>query len=240
MRVRMANKKVNVDGLSSYVHHLFPTPVAFSNINRKFSKKELEVFKTHEEDENLKTNTGNRSSINNNVLEHEDMCDIKTYCQNFVNDYLNNIICPLHDVELYITQSWINHTKPGEFHHRHNHANSYLSGVFYISADAANDKIFFYKDGHKQIQLITKSWNDFNSDSWWFTVKTGDIVLFPSELTHMVQNVESKVPRISLAFNTFLKGYIGSNEALTGLHLGYETPMAERKYKNPPSDENDA
>jgi len=233
----MAENKVNVDGMGSYVHSLFPTPVSFSNINRKFTKKELAFFKTQELDDSLRNNTGNRSSKNNNVLEHEDMRDIKTYCQNFVNGYLQNIICPLYDVELYITQSWVNHTKPGEFHHRHNHANSYLSGVFYINADAANDKIFFYREGHKQIQLITKSWNDFNSESWWFTVKTGDIVLFPSDLTHMVQHVESKVPRISLAFNTFIKGYLGDNDSLTGLHLGYETPMAERKYKTSSSDE---
>jgi hypothetical protein len=37
--------------------------------------------------------------------------------------------------------------------------------------------------------------------------------------------VETKVgddTRISIAFNTFLKGYIGSDESLTGLHLGEE------------------
>jgi hypothetical protein len=38
----------------------------------------------------------------------------------------------------------------------------------------------------------------------------------------MVQTKEDDDTRISIAFNTFLKGYIGSDESLTGLHLGEE------------------
>ena len=48
-------------------------------------------------------------------------------------------------------------------------------------------------------------------------VGTNDLVLFPSNLVHMVEKVVGK-ERISLSFNTFLKG-IGENKELTGLHL---------------------
>ena len=48
---------------------------------------------------------------------------------------------------------------------------------------------------------------------------TGDIMLFPSSLTHMVQTVDADATRISIAFNTFPKGYIGDDLELTGLHL---------------------
>jgi len=46
--------------------------------------------------------------------------------------------------------------------------------------------------------------------------------LFPSGLTHMVETKEDDNTRISIAFNTFLKGYIGSDESLTGLNLREE------------------
>jgi hypothetical protein len=36
----------------------------------------------------------------------------------------------------------------------------------------------------------------------------------------MVEQTESKDTRISLSFNTFLKGYIGAEESLTSLHIG--------------------
>jgi hypothetical protein len=36
----------------------------------------------------------------------------------------------------------------------------------------------------------------------------------------MVEQTESKDTRISLSFNTFLKGYIGEENSLTALHTG--------------------
>jgi hypothetical protein len=36
----------------------------------------------------------------------------------------------------------------------------------------------------------------------------------------MVEQTQSADTRISLSFNTFLKGYIGAEESLTSLHTG--------------------
>ena len=115
----------------------------------------------------------------------------------------------------------------GEFHHKHEHPNSYLSGVLYINADPEKDKIYFYKNGYKRISLPTNNYNPFNSESWWFSVGTCDMVIFPSYLTHMVEQTESKDTRISIAFNTFLKGYIGEEASLTALHTGGRVDTAE-------------
>jgi hypothetical protein len=56
-----------------------------------------------------------------------------------------------------------------------------------------------------------------NSDSWWFNVKTGGIVMFPSSLTHHVESVVADNVRVSLAFNSFIKGTFGNSQALTEL-----------------------
>jgi len=58
----------------------------------------------------------------------------------------------------------------------------------------------------------------YNSESWWFEVGTGDLLLFPSSLTHMVETVQED-ERISLSFNTFPVGYVGDESSLTALHL---------------------
>jgi uncharacterized protein (TIGR02466 family) len=125
-------------------------------------------------------------------------------------------------VSLYLTQSWANYTEVGQFHHKHSHPNSVVSGVFYPQADRAVDKIYFYKDGYERIKIPAAEFNPYNSESWWFEVGAGDLILFPSHLTHMVETKVGDNTRISIAFNTFLKGYIGSDESLTGLHLGEE------------------
>jgi hypothetical protein len=45
------------------------------------------------------------------------------------------IICPKNNIELYITQSWLNYTEENQYHHRHEHPNSVVSGVLYFDSD---------------------------------------------------------------------------------------------------------
>ena len=97
-----------------------------------------------------------------------------------------------------------------------------ISGVFYPQADRESDRIYFYKDGYERIKVPTENWNHWNSESWWYETGAGDLIIFPSNLTHMVQTKQGDGTRISISFNTFVKGYIGSDESLTGLHLGEE------------------
>jgi hypothetical protein len=87
-----------------------------------------------------------------------------------------------------------------------------------MKAARQRDRIYFYKDGYKQISLPTDNYNLYNSESWWFEVGTGDLLLFPSSLTHMVETVQED-ERISLSFNTFPVGYVGDESSLTALHL---------------------
>mgnify|MGYP003144336835 FL=1 len=74
---------------------------------------------------------------------------------------------------------------------------------------------------YKQIapEINEKKYNPYNSGSWFFSVETGKIVIFPSSTTHQVDNKKGSNTRISLAFNTFLKGKIGPNEELAELIL---------------------
>jgi hypothetical protein len=95
-----------------------------------------------------------------------------------------------------------------------------VSGVFYPQANRETDKIYFYKDGFQQIKLPPENWNIWNSESWWFDVGTGDLLLFPSGLTHMVEPVQGDQTRISLSFNTFPLGLVGDEVDLTSLQIG--------------------
>ena len=197
------------------LNSLFPTPVVFFTLDREFTKVEDKFLKVQE----ARPNTGNTTSLNNRILTNNKMVNIKKFIQSSIDKYLTEVYAPKYPVSLEITQSWLNYTKPGEYHHKHAHPNSFISGVFYVQANKETDKIFFYNDAYAQIQLPTENYNTFNSKSWWFQVGTYDLVLFPSSLTHMVETVKGNDERISLSFNTFLKGYVGDDDELTGLHL---------------------
>jgi hypothetical protein len=89
--------------------------------------------------------------------------------------------------------------------------------VLYIQAIKDDDRIYFHKSVYEQIVVRTDNFNLYNSENWWLGVETGQLLLFPSSLVHSV--VETVDTRISISFNTFLKGYVGEESTLTGLHL---------------------
>jgi uncharacterized protein (TIGR02466 family) len=199
-------------------HNLFPSAVSIDKLQREFTDEERAFFAKCKED--VVGNIGNTTSANNYVLRDEALAQLHDDLQAFLQKYFSSIINPERDVTPYITQSWINYTKPNGFHHKHAHPNSFISGVFYINANKEKDKIFFYKKNSPMFKVKPKEWNLFNSESWFFQVGTYEIVLFPSHLEHMVEPTTTGEERISLSFNTFLKGSVGQQVDLTELILG--------------------
>ena len=205
-----------MDQQNGSVKFIFPTPIGFYDLGRQFTSAELD-FVTQAE---TRTNVGNRTSQDYKILENSVLSDLKAFATRSVDDYFQNIYQPRNPVSLRITQSWCNYTKSGEFHHKHTHPNSFISGVFYIQVDEFIDRIYFYNDGHRQLELPAKEFNMYNSTSWWFPCLTGQLLLFPSSCYHMVDNrAECETTRISLSFNTFLVGSVGDYDGLTGLEL---------------------
>jgi uncharacterized protein (TIGR02466 family) len=198
------------------IHNLFPTPIGRYELGRDLTAKELSFLKKQE----TRSNMGNITSTNNTILKSKELTNLRDFIETKVSEYFTEVYKPKHKVGLKVTQSWTNYTEHGQYHHKHAHPNSFVSGVFYIQSDKEKDKIYFYKDGYQQIKFPPSEWNVWNSESWWFEVGTGDLILFPSSLTHMVQTVESEKTRISLSFNTFPVGHVGDEMDLTGLSLG--------------------
>jgi uncharacterized protein (TIGR02466 family) len=198
------------------VHNLFPLPVGFARLGRDLTKTELEFILGQDK----YPNQGNVTSADRMILKSKELTDIREFIEDAMVDYFKTVYDPKGDVALYVTQSWANYTDPGQHHHKHAHPNSFISGVFYPQADREVDKIYFYKSGYERIKVQPATWNHWNSESWWFEVGAGDLILFPSHLEHMVETKVGNETRVSIAFNTFLKGHIGVDESLTGLQLG--------------------
>ena len=196
---------------------LFSTPIYISYLNRELTDEELFFVKNEKFD--CKKNESNLTSNKNYVLNHEKFKNLKEELSLKVQDYFDKIICPEDNIKPYITQSWLNFTEINQYHHKHQHENSLISGVFYIDCDKNFDKIKFFSDKYSTIKLETKNWNTWNSDTCSFSVKNGYIILFPSSLSHMVELKQGTNTRISLAFNVFIKGRIGNSNNLKELYL---------------------
>ena len=189
---------------------LFPIPIMFGHLTRGFTLKELSFINQLE----MRENSNNRVSTDTYVLDNLELLEILKFIEEKVNFYFQEIYKPNKELSIHITQSWVNSTKPGEKHHSHNHPNSFISGVIYINASNQIDALQFHNQrSMPQLHITPTMEHEFNSPTWKYAVETGDIVLFPSQLLHNVETVKEhagRKERISLAFNTFLKGRLGN------------------------------
>lgn len=118
-------------------------------------------------------------------------------------------------------QSWINKHSPGDYAPKHHHVNSCYSGVYYLHVPTDSGGIRFSKNPSAQEQIFAHptEGNIWNSSEWEFPVRSGDLIIFPSHLTHSVPPNNSDETRYSVAFNYFLEGILGDNTGQVTLRI---------------------
>lgn len=126
-------------------------------------------------------------------------------------------------IDLVITQCWANKTTRMQQHHLHNHSNSFMSGIFYLSDNhAGGETLFFCKNTWFELY----KWLDFENKptqiSTSYIPKKGNLLLFPSHIPHRVSPVKDNNTRYTLAFNTFFSGTLGNSDMLNKLDIKLE------------------
>ncbi len=198
------------------INNLFPIPVYMSNMDRSFTKEELKFV--DEQKNHCVKNQGNINTKDNYILNRKEFKDIKKLLEQSCKNYLETIIAPKNNIQLGITQSWLNYTEQNQFHHQHAHLNSIVSGTLYFNCN--NDYIVFTNpQSYQGVKPKIKEYNIWNSNTWSIPVQTGQLIMFPSSTIHEVETKKNNHTRISLSFNTFYKGTIGSKSNLTELIL---------------------
>ena len=187
---------------------------------RDYSEQEEQVLNQALENLNLNGGGGNNgTTANRYLLDSPGLENMKAELTSIVNSYYQNVYKPTHPVELYITNSWANFNAPGQSHHLHSHNNSVLSGVLYLNADPT-DTITFVR-GFEFMPTILPHYHPDNmyKMSQDISVDQNMLILFQSTLGHSVKPLNRDGVRVSLSFNTFYRGTIGSEETLDRIEL---------------------
>ena len=198
--------------------NLFPTPIGI-----------IKFDSLSQEEENflLNTPTGNYNnnyldnvgSNNNYILNDTKLSSFKNKIKESINLYKKEVMCC--DQEMNITNSWVNFLKPGKRHSMHYHSNSMLSGVYFINVNNETPNLQLE---HPNPKLWPLSWERKESKyennlGELIIAEKNMLVLFPSTLMHRVDLNTSSITRVSLSFNTFLKGDIKHNFYVSDLKL---------------------
>lgn len=141
--------------------------------------------------------------------------ETKEKLENECGSYLRNAH-NCHDFEkLAITNSWGNETRQNESHHLHQHAFSVVSGVIYLDDNPSNLNFFVEMD-LKQIPYFSTIKTPYMRLKDFIGTENNlknHMILFLSNVGHGVEQVQSgSMPRRSISFNTFWKGFVGEPE----------------------------
>ena len=147
---------------------LFATPILICPGPSNYDK-ELKWIREHEFDKTNKVpqvdrNTEslsryNRQSIDTFILDKPELANIRLFIERNLNEYVTQIMGS--NSKLIITQSWLNKSGKGEFHHEHYHPNSIISGVWYPQIDEKLPPIQFSKLEKRDISLPISQHNNF-------------------------------------------------------------------------------
>ena len=188
------------------IFNLFPTPVGFvGDVITKEDRNNLieqivncDQLLPNQNSDQL-THTGAVDSLQGPHIDN--LCEkLSQPIRDFGYQLLGDDTLDWHIIGL-----WGNIMKPGGWQYKHNHGNSIMSGVLYLQMPEGapatrfwrkerGDTFFLGHDGPGRTTDYNSEYIDLNN------VKAGDLVLFPSYLTHSVEE-SGDGDRITLAFN---------------------------------------
>ncbi len=218
---------VQQTGQGDELLQLFPTPIMICPYPVDYSKELEYIHNTPCTRENKGGGNEcapggavmhyNRQSEETFILDKPELSNIRAFIESKLHKYVTEIMAS--NDKLVITQSWLNKNKKGESHHEHVHPNSMISGVWFPQIHEKLPPIQFRTKHQRDVALQTEKFNTFNSATFMLPMKMGELLIFPSNLTHSVPANQSDEERISLSFNTWPKGNMGDKKSLTYLPL---------------------
>ena len=124
------------------VFNFFPTPVFYNNIDIDIDTKEFLLNSSFE-----RMSSGNGNFTKDNYILDNEVCKGfvgKLFCQLelFVDSYLR---IDDSNFEWYMLNSWVVEHEPNDFGQTHSHANSLISGVYYLDVPKDSGDITFHK-----------------------------------------------------------------------------------------------
>jgi uncharacterized protein (TIGR02466 family) len=186
---------------------LFPTSIGQTTLRSLNVDAALQFIETLDFENST---TDGSYSKSQDVLSEKIFEPLKTEIESLCIDFAKSHGHRIDSIS--ICSSWVNRVEMGQIIHNHVHANSYISGCFYLTEGSAiefynkniNDRIFNFLPEVDVDQGNYRTWA-----STYFNIVPGDLLLFPSNLSHAVRPHNLNKIRLSIAFNTLPIGLFG-------------------------------
>jgi len=191
--------------LSYSTTNIFPVPIHIFDVNRFNEIKNQLIDYTYDlkkKDPEGATisNCGGWQSSGFNIDDKDDI--LQSFLMNCLDGFPN--IKNSVNFKIY---AWININKPGDYNIKHSHPTNDLSGVLWIKCSENCGNIEFENPSgfqtYREIDSYIDDFKDRNNiyPAYFFPPIEGRVLVFPSYLSHQVQENKSDEDRISVSFN---------------------------------------
>ena len=191
---------------------VFPTVISVSGfadaekLNPLFEKRIFELF---ERERLTKTQTTDR------LHEHPEFAPLVAFFNAQVARRFADF--KIADPHFEITSCWANIQYRGDALRYHSHANSLLSGSYYVRSPVNSGALEFLdpKATGFRFDLEVTEMNQYNAEAFSVSPRPGMLILFPSSVMHGTGRSDTDEPRISIAFNVLPRGELGASRRFT-------------------------
>ena len=199
------------------VQPLFATPYMRASISESISDEQIAYIK----DLKMIKNRDNLISEDLYIFQHEALKSVGDAVQEVLDTYAREVMGLSQ--KLYVTQSWALANPPGVGMHAHAHSNSLVSGsLYYCSLPQPVSRVVFDRHtSYQRLELnpIREKQNLYNTPVNVITPEAGEVLLFPSEVNHMIEQNGAPELRCAIAFNAFIQGKLGDYRDVSELSI---------------------
>lgn len=101
-----------------------------------------------------------------------------------------------------IASSWFNYYNKGDYQEFHIHPSCHFSAVYFFTNPNNSARLIFKNPvGDKMLPLKNLVFNELSYDRCYYTPSEKSLIVFQSDLEHMVEKCINIAPRITGAFN---------------------------------------
>ena len=194
---------------------LFKTSAFVGNLSDSINFKELkkELYYYIEKYDSNGRKLSNLGGFQSNNLDYSKILNDSTFIQMpiLLDKILLILKAIISDNNIIVDNAWININSKGDYNTKHVHPLSTLSGSVYIDIPVDDNRGSF--TFHRERSHIDYNLNDslknipdktIFASTYAYSPKTGDILIFPSNIEHTVEPHFSQSNRISIAFNSVI------------------------------------
>lgn len=139
------------------------------------------------------------------LLQHKEFDPLNDVIMKEAGNFADELDLETEHHPLRCTECWVNIYGQGHTQEVHQHANSVISGIYYVKAPEGSGELLFHSPYHDtMLDPPTRKPNGINNNMVSFTPREGMMVLFRSFVKHSVKPTVGMEERISIAFNLIM------------------------------------